>query len=171
MPNPGERELCLIVEGASPPLEVVLEPDFTSADGVSLDLGRLIGTAKALRLASGQPEGKISLHIRDTLPEELPIYSFADDRVVVDTGRRQLLVDDTPVAINGQPYDLLTLLASRPDYIWPREELYKRFWQRPHAKNNLAVLVHAVKDRLGRELSQAVHNTRGVGYTALSTLK
>jgi DNA-binding response OmpR family regulator len=58
---------------------------------------------------------------------------FAGDRfeigdLVVDLPARQALLRGRPVELSRKAFDLLAVLASDPERVWPRRVLYERAW-------------------------------------------
>jgi len=87
--------------------------------------------------------------------------------VVIDTARRELLLDGQPVHLTTKEFDLLAFMASNPGRIFTRDQLLARIWGYDYEGDGRTVDVHVSWLR-GKLRHAGGHNwfrtVRGVGY-------
>ena len=87
------------------------------------------------------------------------------DRLVIDTARHEIMIDDEPIDFTPTEFRLLHFLASHPGRVFSRSELLSRVIGESAVvlDRNIDVHVRAVRQKLGshRNLIQTV---RSVGY-------
>ena len=83
--------------------------------------------------------------------------------LVVDPERRQVALDDRPVALTPTEFDLLLCLARRPGVVLRRDQLLAEVWGYRDAGGSRTVDSHvrALRRKLRDDLIRTVH---GVGY-------
>lgn len=87
-------------------------------------------------------------------------YQFAD--VVVDAGRRTIVVRGQGAPVGARAFDLLVALIDRRDRVVPKDELIDIVWPRSVVEeNNLQVHISALRKVLG---AQAIATVAGRGY-------
>ncbi len=87
-------------------------------------------------------------------------YRFAD--VVVDSGRRTLVVRGDATPVGARAFDLLVALIDRRDRVVPKDELIDIVWPRSVVEeNNLQVHISALRKLLG---AHAIATVAGRGY-------
>lgn len=92
------------------------------------------------------------------------------DRLVIDVGRREVLVDEEPVELTRREFDLLAFLAAAPRQTFSRTQLLEHVWGSSSDWQNEATVtehVHRLRHRLGfDEQGRGAHirTVRGVGY-------
>lgn len=78
------------------------------------------------------------------------------------------LVDGRPLSLTVRELQLLETLASHPQRIMTRDELYAEVWgRRPRADDrSVDVYVSRLRAKLGRALPQTrlIHTHNGIGY-------
>ncbi len=84
--------------------------------------------------------------------------------VRIDTGSRQVWVDDQPVELTQTEFDLLAALAEHRGMVLSREQLLEKVWGYDYFGDLRVVDVHVghLRQKLGSE--QLVATVRGVGY-------
>ncbi len=84
--------------------------------------------------------------------------------VRVDTGSRQVWVDDKPVELTQTEFDLLAVLAEHRGMVLSREQLLEKVWGYDYFGDMRVVDVHVghLRQKLGDD--QIVATVRGVGY-------
>ena len=84
--------------------------------------------------------------------------------VTVDVGRREVLVDDTPVEFTTKEFDLLRFLAERPGLALSRQQILDGVWGYDWFGDARTVDVHIaqVRKKLGDRV--VITTVRGVGY-------
>ena len=94
-------------------------------------------------------------------PEETVM---ASDHVRIDTGRRQVWVDDKLVDLTTIEFDLLTALAEHHGRVLSREQLLEKIWGYDYYGEIRVVDVHIghIRQKLGDD--GYIQTVRGVGY-------
>jgi DNA-binding response OmpR family regulator len=84
--------------------------------------------------------------------------------VTIDAGRREVRVDDVPVAFTGKEFDLLKFLGERPGLALSRRQILDGVWGHDWYGDARTVDVHIAQVR--KKLNDAVRidTVRGVGY-------
>jgi two-component system alkaline phosphatase synthesis response regulator PhoP len=102
------------------------------------------------RLRSGSP-----------LPDET-VMSF--DHIRLDTGRRQVWVDNQPVELTSTEFNLIKALAEHPGRVLSREQLLEKVWGFDYYGEIRVVDVHIghIRQKLGDD--SFIKTVRGVGY-------
>ncbi|MDQ2883454.1 MAG: response regulator transcription factor [Actinomycetota bacterium] len=95
--------------------------------------------------------------------------SFGRGALRIDTARREVSLDDRPVALTRSEFDLLTALAARPGRVWSRRELASRVrGERDGDADERAIDAHVknLRRKLGDPPAAArlVATVAGVGY-------
>jgi two-component system alkaline phosphatase synthesis response regulator PhoP len=98
-------------------------------------------------------------------PQSLPdseILSFRHVRI--DTGGRQVWVDDEPVELTAIEFDMLKTLAEHRGLVLSREQLLEKVWGQDYYGEIRVVDVHLghVRQKLGHR--DLIATVRGVGY-------
>jgi DNA-binding response OmpR family regulator len=85
-------------------------------------------------------------------------------RVTIDLGRREVRVDETPLAFTTKEFDLLKFLAERPGLALSRQQILDGVWGFDWFGDARTVDVHIaqVRKKLGDAVS--INTVRGVGY-------
>jgi len=98
---------------------------------------------------------------RNSGPPESSILVF--DRVRIDTGSRQVWLDDELVELTEIEFDLLMTLAEHRGLVLSREQLLEKVWGYDYFGEMRVVDVHIghIRQKLGEEFIVTV---RGVGY-------
>ena len=94
-------------------------------------------------------------------PPESSVLVF--DRMRIDTGSRQVWVDDKLVEFTAIEFDILTTLAEHRGLVLSREQLLEKVWGYDYFGEIRVVDVHVghIRQKLGGEFIVTV---RGVGY-------
>jgi two-component system alkaline phosphatase synthesis response regulator PhoP len=93
---------------------------------------------------------------------EAAVIAFRHMRI--DTGRRQVWVDDAPVELTAIEFDLLRTLAEHRGMVLSREQLLQKVWGYDYYGEERVVDVHVghIRQKLGGD--RFVVTVRGVGY-------
>ena len=90
------------------------------------------------------------------------------DGLTVDPGDREVSVDGAPVRLTALEFDLLSVLASRPGFVFSRSRLLERVWGADYFGGGHVVDVHVAnlrkKLRDDPAAPRYVETVRGVGY-------
>src|SRR5271169_4673186 len=83
-------------------------------------------------------------------------------RIVVQPGRRQVLVGGEPAKLGARAFDVLMMLIENRERVVGREELFERVWPgRVVEDHNLTVQISALRTLFGPD---AIVNVSGRGY-------
>jgi len=85
--------------------------------------------------------------------------------IVIDPGRRQVLVDDHPAALTFSEFQILLLLARRTGWVFTRYQIVDAVRGEDYAVTERSVDVHiaALRKKLG-SAGDSIETVRGVGY-------
>ena len=110
-------------------------------------VARIKAALRRLQKGSGHPESSVLVF----------------DRVRIDTGSRQVWVDDKMVEFTAIEFDLLMTLAEHRGLVLSREQLLEKVWGYDYFGEMRVVDVHIghIRQKLGEEFIVTV---RGVGY-------
>jgi len=84
--------------------------------------------------------------------------------VTIDTGRREVLVDDTPVEFTTKEFDLLRFLAERPGLALSRQQILDGVWGFDWFGDARTVDVHIAQVRKKLGDAVVIKTVRGIGY-------
>jgi DNA-binding response OmpR family regulator len=108
---------------------------------------------------------RLRSHLRRSAATASPQQPLQMGAVVVDPGRRDMLVDGAPVALTTAEFDLLWELARRAGQTVTRDELYQNLrgitWD--GVDRSMDVRVARLRRKLG-EHGDLLRSVRGVGY-------
>ncbi len=100
---------------------------------------------------------------RETTNEILEIRGLT-----VDKSARRVYINDKEVALTTKEFDLLLFLASNPNHVFTKEELFEKIWGLDSLGNITTVTVHIRKLREKIEVDpsnpQYIETIWGVGY-------
>lgn len=82
----------------------------------------------------------------------------------LDPDRREVRLDGRPIGLTRKEFDLLHLLASRPEAVFSRRELAQRVWEGNCTESSRTIDTHvsSVRNKLGG--SSWIVTVRGVGF-------
>lgn len=90
------------------------------------------------------------------------------DDLVIDKQKRQVLKKNQEITLTAKEFDLLWLLASKPGYVFTREQLLYYLWDTEYAEDmrNITVLICRLRSKIEEDPEQPfyVQTVRGVGY-------
>lgn len=86
----------------------------------------------------------------------------------IDKNARRVWVDGEEKAFTSREFDLLYFLASHPDHVYTKDELFKEIWGMESLGDIATVTVHIkkIREKLGEKSSEPKHieTMWGVGY-------
>ncbi|MDO0937284.1 response regulator transcription factor [Streptomyces sp. DG2A-72] len=80
----------------------------------------------------------------------------------IDARSREVSLDGEPVFVTRKEFDLLYLLASRPDNVIPRKQLMQQVWGDSWSRRTVDTHVSSLRNKLGD--SDWIITIRGVGF-------
>jgi DNA-binding response OmpR family regulator len=84
--------------------------------------------------------------------------------VTIDVGRREVLIDDSPVEFTTKEFELLRFLAERPGLALSRQQILDGVWGYDWFGDARTVDVHIAQVRKKLGDSVVITTVRGVGY-------
>lgn len=89
---------------------------------------------------------------------------LAYEHIRIDTGRRQVWVDETLIDMTAIEFDLLKTLAEHQGMVLSRNQLLEKVWGYEYYGDTRVVDVHIghVRQKIG--MDRFIHTVRGVGY-------
>ncbi len=83
--------------------------------------------------------------------------------LVIDKERYIVIKSDTEIVLPKKEFELLTLLASKPNKVFSREEIFSRVWGNNVVVGDRTIDVHVrkLREKIGMEYIKTV---KGVGY-------
>jgi two-component system response regulator RegX3 len=91
--------------------------------------------------------------------------------VELDLARHQVQVDGAPVRLTPSEFQLLAMLAERPEQVLSRRQIMQELWQSTYVGDQRACDMHVSNLRRKIELDpskpQRLVTVRGVGYKLL----
>ncbi|MFH0522318.1 response regulator transcription factor [Streptomyces sp. M41] len=87
-------------------------------------------------------------------------------RLTLDSGRRTLHVDDSPVELTTTEFNLLAFLLRHPGQVFSRDQLLAQVWGQAGYRDTrvIDVYVSQLRSKLGD--ASPIRTVRGVGYSA-----
>jgi two-component system, OmpR family, alkaline phosphatase synthesis response regulator PhoP len=109
----------------------------------------LISRIKALLRRYKEPE---------TIIEEIKLKN-----ITIDKERYLILKDSKEITLPKKEFELLSLLASKPDKVFTREEIFSKVWGNDVIVGDRTIDVHVrkIREKLGIE---SIKTIKGVGY-------
>jgi DNA-binding response OmpR family regulator len=117
--------------------------------------------------------GELLARIEAVSRRTRPARAAADEeqaRIVVgplsvDAAARQATVDGEPLTLTRKEFDVLAILAARPNVVCTRDHLLDQVWQASYEAPSRTLDVHiaALRAKLGTTEVQ-IETVRGVGY-------
>ncbi|QQG38071.1 MAG: winged helix-turn-helix transcriptional regulator [Candidatus Kaiserbacteria bacterium] len=101
-------------------------------------------------------------------PDERTALECFDGRIKIDVLKRTVVADGRRLVLSATPYNVLVIMARRPDVCFSREQLMTALCTR-EVSYDRCVDAHIKKLRiaLGKECREAVETLSGVGYKVL----
>lgn len=90
------------------------------------------------------------------------------DKLIIDSVRREVTLNDEPVPLTALEFDLLHFLACHTGRVWRRSELIQEVWDYEYVGDQRVVDVHIgqIRKKIEIDASQPalIQTVRGVGY-------
>ncbi|WP_246562406.1 response regulator transcription factor [Streptomyces roseirectus] len=141
---------------------------------MDLDLPDLDGLGVCRRIRAGSAVPVIAVTARGSEPDRVPgPQAGADDYVVkpyglrepvarVDVSARRVTPDGRPVGLTREEFDLVHLLAARPDTVVPRKRIMREVWGDAWSRRTIDTHIGNIRGTLGSP--GWVVTVRGVGF-------
>lgn len=83
--------------------------------------------------------------------------------LVIDSGRYTVLIDEREITLPRKEFELLSLLASKPNRVFTRDEIFTKIWTGGVIVGDRTIDVHIrkIREKLGIE---NIKTLKGVGY-------
>ena len=100
------------------------------------------------------------------IPPSFPVFTF--DNLTIDSGRREVQLNDQPIRLKPKEFDLLLFLARHQGIALSRDLILERVWGWTFDGNSRTVDVHVrwLREKIEANPSQAhrIVTVRGIGY-------
>ncbi|MCX6065929.1 MAG: response regulator transcription factor [Chloroflexi bacterium] len=170
LPGADGLEVCRRLRGAGNQIPIIM---LTARDeDIDKILGLELGADDYLTKPFNQRElvARIKAILRRTdrpAPTAPSLLHFPD--LTIDSARREVTVNQHPVALRTQEFDLLLTLAEQPGRVFTREQLLEKAWGFDFYGQTRTVDVHVAQ--LRKHLAESavkIETVTGVGYKLVS---
>lgn len=81
----------------------------------------------------------------------------------IDSKKRVVQLDNTKIHFPKKEFDILQLLASKPEIVFTRDEIYKKIWGSEIFVGDRTIDVHMrkIREKIGENF---IHTIKGIGY-------
>lgn len=96
-----------------------------------------------------------------------PGNSLTYKRWKIDMDSRSLLIDGVPVELTAHEFDIITLLARRPEKVFTKQEIYEMIWEEDYAIEDKTIHVHIsnIRAKLKESgTSDYIQTVWGIGF-------
>jgi two-component system alkaline phosphatase synthesis response regulator PhoP len=84
------------------------------------------------------------------------------DNIIIDRERYQVITENKTLVLPRKEFELLSLLASKPEKVFTREEIYDRIWGDSFVGDRtIDVHIRKLREKLGKDHIKTI---KGVGY-------
>jgi two-component system, OmpR family, alkaline phosphatase synthesis response regulator PhoP len=106
---------------------------------------------------------RIKALLRRYKEPETPIEEIKLKNITIDKERYLILKDSKEITLPKKEFELLSLLASKPDKVFTREEIFSKVWGNDVIVGDRTIDVHVrkIREKLGIE---SIKTIKGVGY-------
>ncbi len=86
--------------------------------------------------------------------------------IALETHKRNVLVDGSPVGLTMKEFDLLHMLMEKPGYVFERDSIMDTVWGYSYTGETRTVdaHIHSLRAKLGEDAGRMIETVRGVGY-------
>lgn len=100
---------------------------------------------------------------------EAPLVALEFDRLVIDLGSRDVLIDGAYIDLTAKEFDLLAFLAESPRQVFSRSQLLRLVWGSDpewQSPSTVAEHIHRLRRKIEPDPAspQWIHTMRGAGY-------
>jgi DNA-binding response OmpR family regulator len=163
LPDVDGLEICRRLRASSNIPVIFLTARDTEVDRVlGLELGADDYVAKPFSPA--ELVARVKAVLRRSEGGAAPSEMVQVGGVTIDIGRREVRVDDTPVAFTTKEFDLLRFLAERPGLALSRQQILDGVWGYDWFGDIRTVDVHIAQVRKKVDAAVRIDTVRGVGY-------
>ncbi|WP_284117237.1 response regulator transcription factor [Streptomyces fragilis] len=113
---------------------------------------------------SREMAARIEAVLRRSARRPAPPRVIVLDPLRIDVVTREVRVRGEPVALTGKEFDLLHMLAARPDAVVTRKELMASVWDTSWTDSSRTIDTHVRSLRVKLGASSWIITMRGVGY-------
>ncbi|MDB9535903.1 response regulator transcription factor [Dolichospermum planctonicum CS-1226] len=116
----------------------------------------------------GELEVRVAAILRRRVVANTEQQRLVFEKLIIDSVRREVLVNNETIALTALEFELLYFLASHPGRVWRRTELIQQVWDYEYVGDQRVVDVHIGQIRKKIEVdptqSTLIQTIRGVGY-------
>ena len=116
----------------------------------------------------GELEVRVATILRRRVVANTEQQRLVFEKLIIDSVRREVLVNNETIALTALEFELLYFLASHPGRVWRRTELIQQVWDYEYVGDQRVVDVHIGQIRKKIEVdptqSPLIQTIRGVGY-------
>ncbi|MFJ5552137.1 response regulator transcription factor [Streptomyces sp. NPDC093225] len=163
LPDIDGLEVCRSIRETGNKPIISVTPHDTEMDRV---LALQAGADDCVVTSCGAREmaARIEAVLRRALPRPQPHRFLRLDPLRIDVLTREVRLAGEPVALTGKEFELLCLLASRPEGVVSRKELMARVWDTSWADSSRTIDTHVSSLRAKLGAPTWIITVRGVGY-------
>ncbi|UQZ37551.1 DNA-binding response regulator [Paenibacillus sp. PK3_47] len=139
----GETLIARIREHSTVPI-IVISAKSTLQDKVSL---LRLGADDYITKPFDQEEVMARVEAQLRRQQYAPVPDLNEEtarlrNLVMDKSRREVTLNDEPLALTKYEFEILALLLSKPDHIFSKSELYRNIWQGTYLGDDNTINVH-----------------------------
>ena len=91
---------------------------------------------------------------------------FASGNIIIDRERYIVIKDSEEISLPKKEFELIALLASNPNKVFSREEIFNKIWQDTFVNDRtIDVHIRRIRSKIGKDI---IRTTKGVGYKFVS---
>lgn len=121
-----------------------------------------------LNVCAAKVQALLRRMARPEIPLDAPPILSEDNKLLIDPGRRKVVLMDAEITLPRKQFELLYLLAGNAGRVFTREQLYEKVWGEPFLGNDntLNCQMRSLRSSLKAvpNAPEYLHTMRGVGY-------
>lgn len=148
---------------SSIPIIILTSNDDKTETVISLEMGADDYITKPFHGRELIARLKAHLRRRTNLPSKSMIYG----ELVITAAQRQVFLNDNPIHITYNEFELLFFMASNPGIVMSRDSLLNKIWGNDFVAESRTVDIHisSLRKKLGSKSGkQYIETVRGIGY-------